>query len=414
MMRKAENVMLMLAFLTAFTLHLLLFSYSPIIPLVIKEMEISHAEAGLIFSISILAIIVLRIPWGFLSDYLGVTTTMRLAMVFVGVFSLLRGFSPNYYTLLASQLLLGVGFAAILPCLAKIVNEIFREKAGFATGIYVSGFPIGEIVGLGLASNLLLALHGDWRMVFQIFGVWSLVLTILWWRVDRRSPVKETLPGSRSAREIKNLISIKQVWILTGLCICSMGCYDTLLTWFPYILELKGMPSAEASITASIFPVGFLIAGPVVGTLSDKVGLRKPFIWILGLSSAVLIVFIPHFNQLSLWGAILLAGFTLSGILTLVLIISSEHPELSRFVGSAVGLVSSIGNIGSFLFPIIVGSLIDITSSPTPPLTVLAIISGATVILNLAIRETGRASVRQLSIRNRREQTRKGNIEAPA
>jgi len=390
MMRKSENVMIVLAFLTAFTLHLLLFSYSPIIPLVIKEMEISHAEAGLIFSISILAIIVLRIPWGFLSDYLGVTTTMKMAMVFVGVFSLLRGFSPNYFILLASQLFLGVGFAAILPCLAKIVNAMFRERAGFATGVYVSGFPIGELVGLGLASRLL-ALRGDWRMVFQIFGLWSLALTVLWWQVGRKSPLEQRPSDERSRREFKDIIGIKQIWILTGLCICSMGCYDTLLTWLPHMLELKGVPPTEASITASMFPVGFLLAGPVVGTLSDKVGLRKPFIWILGLSSAVLIVLIPQLTQLGLWGAILLAGFTLSGILTLVLVILSEHPGLSRFVGSAVGLVSSMGNIGSFLFPIVVGFLIDITGSPTPPLTVLAIISGATIMLDLAVTETGKA-----------------------
>ena len=391
-MRKAGNVMLVLAFLTAFTLHLLLFSYSPIIPLVIEEMGISHAEAGLIFSVSILAIIGLRIPWGFLSDRLGVKTTMKLAMVFVGVFSLLRGFSPNYYALLTSQLLLGVGFAAILPCLAKIVNLMFEEKAGVATGIYVSGFPIGELVGLGLASQLLLALNGDWRTVFKIFGVWSLILTVVWWQVDRKHLAKETL-DIPSGREIKDLIGIKQVWILSGLCICSMGCYDTLLTWFPRILELKGIPATEASITASIFPVGFLLAGPAVGMLSDKVGLRKPFIWILGLSSALLIVLVPHLTELSLWGTILLTGFTLSGILTLVLIISSEHPELSRFVGGAVGLVSSMGNIGSFLFPIIVGFLIDVTNSPAPPLIMLAIVSGATAILNLSIKETGRASI---------------------
>lgn len=380
--------MLIQAFLTAFTLHLLLFSYSPIIPLVIREMGISHAEAGFIFSICVLAVILLRIPWGFLSDRLGFTDTMRIAMVIIGVFSLLRGLSQNYYMLLASQLLLGVGFAAILPCLAKIVNVMFQGRTGLATGIYVAGFPIGELVGLSLTSHLLLTLQGNWRVVFQIFGAWSLVLTMLWWLVDRRPPVSQIHLNSQKWM-LRDLVRVKQLWILTGLCICSMGCYDTLLTWLPHILEIKGVPVVEASITASILPVGFLLSGPVIGTLSDKVGLRKPFIWILGFTSAISIMLIPYTMKAPLWGAILLVGFTLSGILTLVLVIPTEHHEVSRFVGGAVGIVSSMGNIGSFLFPIIVGSLIDITGSPTPPLIVLAIVSGAAVVLNLAVKETG-------------------------
>lgn len=169
------------------------------------------------------------------------------------------------------------------------------------------------------------------------------------------------------------------------------GGYDTILTWLPNILEIKGMPIMEVSITASILPLGFLISGPVIGTLSDRVGLRKPFIWILGAVSIVFIMLIPYTIQTLLWISILIVGFTLSGILTLILIIPTEHPEFSRFVGGAVGLISSMGNIGSFLFPVIVGFLIDLTGSLTPPLTVLAIISGATVILNLAVKETGKA-----------------------
>lgn len=384
------SIILVQAFLTAFTLHLLLFSYSPIIPLVIREMGITYAEAGFIFSICILAVILLRIPWGFIIDRIGFMATVKMAMILIGVFSLLRGFSQSYYTLLFSQLLLGAGFAAILPCLAKIVNVMFQDRAGFATGIYVAGFPAGELVGLGLTSYLLLALNGNWRIVFQIFGLWSLTLAVLWWLVDRRILIRKTYIDNHPKWRFKNLLKLKQLWILTGLCICSMGCYDTILAWLPSILEIKGIPAMEASITTSIFPLGFLLSGPVIGTLSDKIGLRKPFIWILGATSIIFIMLIPYTIRTLLWISILVVGFTLSGILTLTLIIPTEHSEFSGLVGGTVGLISSIGNIGSFLFPVIVGFLIDNTGSPAPPLILLAIISGVTTILNLAVKETGK------------------------
>ena len=385
-----KNNVLVVAFLTALTLHLLLFSYSPMIPLIIEEMEISHAEAGFIFSACIVAIIILRIPWGFLSDRLGFTATMKLAMLFIATFSLLRSFSTNYYTLMACQILLGVGFAAILPCLAKIVNVMFREKAGSATGIYASGFPAGEILGLSLTSQLLLSLNSDWKLVLRILGVWSAALTVLWWIMPKELPGQHRPPESQPVGPLRKLIKTRDVWILTGLCICSMGCYDTLLTWLLHMLMLKGIPSTEASLIASTFPLGFLVAGPVVGTLSDKVGLRKPFIWTLGLASALFTMLIPYATQLSLLGTVLLAGFALSGILTIALAIPAEHPEMSRSAGGVVGLVFSVGNIGTLLFPIIVGFLIDITGSPTPPLMALAVICAASVLLGLGISETAR------------------------
>jgi len=389
----AGNIVLIQSFLTAFTLHLLLFSYSPVIPLIIREMGISYVEAGFIFSICILAVIVLRIPWGFLIDRIGFIATMKIAMMLIGVFSLIRGFSPSYHTLLVSQLLLGAGFAAILPCLAKIVNVMFQEKAGFATGVYVAGFPTGELAGLGLTYYLIPNL--GWRKVFQMFGVWSLAVALLWWIVDMRVSVKQIYLKNQPTPSLKSLVKLKQLWILVGLCVCSMGCYDTILTWLPSILEIKEVPVIEASIATSIFPLGFLLSGPIIGTLSDNLGLRKPFIWILGATSIVFMLLIPYTIQTPLWISILIVGFTLSGILTLVLIIPTEHPELSELVGGAVGLISSIGNVGSFLFPIAVGFLIDTTGSAAPPLIFLAAISGIAVILSLTVRETGKAK-RQL------------------
>lgn len=121
-------IMLALAFFTAFELHLLLFSYSPLVSEIKLEMGLSETQAGFIFSMCILTLVLLRIPWGLLSDRIGPTATLRLATTIIGIFGLLRGFAINYETLLVYQLLLGAGFAAILPCLPKLVDAWFHKK----------------------------------------------------------------------------------------------------------------------------------------------------------------------------------------------------------------------------------------------------------------------------------------------
>lgn len=385
-----------MAFLTAFELHLLLFSYSPLISQIKLEMELSDTQAGLIFSMSILTLVLLRIPWGLLSDRIGFSTTLRLATTIMAVFGFLRGFAINYETLLVYQLLLGTGFAAILPCLPKLVEVWFPKKVGPTTGVYVAGFPIGEMVGLSFTPYLLASM-GNWRNVFHVYGIAGLILTILWWtlakepKISRREDLAHKLTPTTSLKgEFSSVLRMKEVWILTGLCICAMGCYDTIVTWLPRMLGLKNISPEIAGFIASMMPLGFLLAGPTIGTFSDGIGLRRPFIWILGFASGPVILAIGMFSDAPLWVAIFLAGFCTSGILTLVLIIPTELPEVTRLVASSVGVISSLGNIGPFLFPIAVGYLKDTTGSFLPATAMLATIAEATVILGLLMRETGR------------------------
>lgn len=388
--------MLALAFLTAFELHFLLFSYSPLRSEIRLEMELSDAQAGLIFSMCILPLILLRIPWGLLSDRIGSVATLRLATAFTGVFGLLRSFAMTYEMLLIFQLLLGVGFASILPCLSKLVDTWFQKKAGFATGVYVAGFPVGEIAALSLTPFLLVSIY-NWRDVFFIYGVLGLILTALWWTVAKEPArrmdeafMHKAASDKPLKEEVASLLRVKEVWILTGLCISAMGCYDTLVVSLPDMLKLEGISPEIAGLMAAMLPLGFLLAGPAVGSLSDQIGLRRPFLWVLGLVSGPVILAIAMSSGIPLWVTIFLAGFCTAGIVTLVLVIPTELPKVAHLVASSVGLISSLGNIGPFLFPIAVGYLKDTTGSFLPAMVMLAVIAEITLILGLLMRETGR------------------------
>lgn len=388
--------LLSLALLTAFELHLLLFSYSQLASEIRTEMGLPHAQANLLFSASILALILLRVPWGLLSDRVGISAAFKLATGLMGVFGLLRGLAVNYETLFVTQLLLGVGLAAVLPCLSKLVEGWFRGEAGLATGVYVAGFPLGEMAALSLTPWVLGAVHG-WRGVFTLYGAFGLLISALWWALAKEPQMRTVwgeargvASGAPNRVEFSRLFRVREVWVLTGLCVCAMGCYDTLVASLPEVLRHGGIPPETAGLMASMLPLGFLLAGPTVGTLSDRLGLRRPFLWVLGLVGGPAIVAIVLLSDLPQWLATFAAGFCTTGVITLILVIPAEHPELSRLVGSSVGLISSLGNIGPFLFPIAVGYLKDTTGSFLPAMAMLAVIAEITLILGLVMRETGR------------------------
>lgn len=400
---RLATLMLILAFLTSLTVHLLLFSYSQLKESIILEMQLTYAEAGFIFSISILALILLRIPWGLAIDRLGSRVSLGLALTLLGIFGLLRGFAVNFETLLLFQLFLGVGFAATMPCFPKLVSAWFPpEKTGFAIGVTISGYAIGDIIGLSATPYLLTAL-GSWRNVFFVYGFWALILTGVWWVLAKEPeqnlgtrPVLKADTSSSVTENFAMLLRVKQVWLLTGLYLCAAACYDTLLIWLPSMFVAEGVQSVTAGLVTSMLPLGFLLASFAVGSLSDKVGLRKPFLLVLGVVSGPAIYAAGSLTGPAVWFFVFVVGLSTIGVLTLVLTIPVELSPTAMSVGSAIGIISSIGNLGSFFMPTVVGQIRDVTGSFLWSVLILAVLGELMLILGLPITETGKKRQRSL------------------
>jgi len=402
-------LMLILAFLTSLTMHLLLFSYSQLKETIILEMRLTYAEAGFIFSMSVLALIILRVPWGIVIDRLGARKAAGLALTLLGVFGVLRGFAVNYETLLLFQLFLGVGFAAVMPCLPKLVAEWFpSEKAGFAIGVSISGYAIGDVIALS-ATPYLLTLFGSWRNVFYAYGIWALILTVIWWILAREpSQNYETRQSFDvySYSSLKNFVAlfkIKQIWLLSGLYLAAGTCYDTILIWLPSILETEGVELVAVGLITSMLPLGFLVASFAVGALSDRVGLRKPFILLLGLVSGPAIYATGVLRGPVLWFLAFLIGLCTIGVLTIVLTMPVELPETAHLVGSALGLIASVGNLGSFFMPTVVGRIRDVTGNFLWSMLILAILGELMFILGLPLIETGRKKTEKYGLTSAHE-----------
>jgi cyanate permease len=389
-------VMLILAFFSSLTLHLLLFSYSQLKEAISLEMNLSYAEMGFIFSVSVLALVVLRIPWGLVIDRIGFKASLGIALTLIGISGTLRGFASNYATLLLFQLLLGIGFAAIMPCMPKIISSWFRQEAtGFAIGTAISGFAIGDIIGLSATPYLLTHLNG-WRNVFFLYGFWAILVACLWWvlaKENKSQSMSSVLTENHNISIKKNftrLLGVKQLWLLTGIYFCASVCYDTFLLWFPSILDAVGISMINAGLITSMLPLGFIFASFIIGSLSDRIGLRKPFIIFLSLISGPVIYAAGTLQGLAVWFLAFILGFCTIGVLTLVITVPVELEHTAASVGSAIGIISSFGNFGSFLMPTVVGLIKDVTGSFLGSIVLLAVFGEFMLFLGLALTETGR------------------------
>lgn len=349
------RVMLLFAFTIAFLLHLLAFATAPMVTVVMKEMGLSHADFGVIYSAIMVSFVVFRIPWGLISDRIGYQKALRVALPLAAAAAVLRAVSPSYTILLLSQFCLGLGLAAVFPCLALIVKEWSPSRAyGVSTGIYMSGFAVGNATALGLTPHLLEIMV--WRGVLLVYGGLAIVVSGLWWRFAR-SAAKGT--SEFQVRNFAGVLKDRYVWALLLLMIASMGSYDTLATWLPKVLETRELNK----MLASLLPLGFLLAGPTVGLVWDRFRNRKTIVTLLGGMAAVAIMGISYAPGSLLPLCIFLTGFATTGAVTPILAVAIEHERLSASLGGVVGFVTSLANVGPLVMVAVFGFLIDITST---------------------------------------------------
>jgi CP family cyanate transporter-like MFS transporter len=370
--------MLVLSFSIAFLLHFLLFSTAPMVTAIMAEMGLTHADFGVVFSMIVVSLVLFRLPWGLLGDRIGYLNAFRIALPISAAFAVLRALSSGYPTLLLSQFFLGVGLAVVLPCLPLVVREWAPERPGLATGIYISGFAAGNASALGLTPPLLEMMN--WRDVLLIYSGLAISVSLLWW-ILARSRVKST--SELQLRSFTRILKDKYVWVLLLFMMAAMGSYDTLTTWLPKVLELKGLDPA----LASLLPLGFFLAGPAIGLISDRFANMRVLIALLGIIAAISIIGINYAPFPLLLLGIFLIGFTTIGVLTISLAVPARHPRLSPVAASVVGLTSSLGNAGSLVMPVLFGFLIDVTGTFHASIFAVAALAGVTLVIGSRMSE---------------------------
>lgn len=159
------------------------------VTIMMAEMNLSHAEFGFIFSVAMASVVLFRIPWGVIDDKVGYLNALRLVLPLVAAAAVLRAFSTGYVTLLLSQFGLGLGLAAILPCLPLLVKEWAPKATGTATGVYMSGFAAGNATALGLTPHLMEMM--SWKTVLMVYGGLAVLVSGLWWALAQ-SNIKAT------------------------------------------------------------------------------------------------------------------------------------------------------------------------------------------------------------------------------
>jgi FSR family fosmidomycin resistance protein-like MFS transporter len=328
-----------------------------VLPLVMKDFDLSYAAAGAIITLSTVLMASLQAVSGYVADRTNRITFLFMGLSTLSIGTILVSFSTNYIQLLAFQCLAGIGASIYHPIGYSLLSDVF--ESGNRGKILGLGSASGDMaVPVAFASSGFLALVLGWRNIFRVWGLVTAIVAIIM-PLILTEPRKGKLYSitSRSVKKVATtLIPTIIVMGLAGACyriICSFT--TTYLTTFGLSIELANIVTALMMIIGAVGAV-------VEGTLADKLGERSIILFTMVMLSALsaisanvgnvflvsIIICISGFALLGVWPPLysVIAGFTSLGarafIYGLVFAIAwgfgSPFPYISGFCADIFGL----------------------------------------------------------------------------
>jgi sugar phosphate permease len=304
---------------------------------------------------------VMQIPTGVLVDTMGPRRVAVIGGLIGGIGSILFGMADTLAMASVGRLLVGLGVSVMFIAMLKLNAVWFHDRHfGTVTGVTIL---VGNSGSLLAAAPLAWALgFVSWRIVFIAVGVFSLLLALLSWWFVRNHPGEAGLP---SLRELDGkaahpphaghwydglLIVLKNRATWPGLWV-NMGIAGSLFAFgglwaVPYLRDVYGMDRATATNHTTLLLAGFAIGAFFIGTLSDRIGRRKPVMVVAALLWCL--CWLPLLGGMALPGGTSYLLFLLMGLaapgFTLSWACAKEvnPPALS-------GMATSVVNVGAFL-----------------------------------------------------------------
>jgi MFS family permease len=367
------------------------------LPVLFKEisddLSLDLVQIGTIWGISNLAGVFVSIIAGLLSDRFGVKLVLSVICVLSGITGALRGISNSYPILITTVFINGI-FRMIIPVtVTKTVGIWFKNKnLGLAMGITAMGIGLGLTLGSMISSTVLSPLLGGWRNVMYFLGAIAVAMGILWilfgrepYHVDPNYATSNAVPFRQA---LSKLIRNKALWLLGLMLLFRTGSIMSVAGYLPLYLRGQGWEAASADGTlAAFFAVSTLCAIPL-SFLSDRLGLRKPIIYLALTVTLICISLIPVVEGGMIWVLILLTGIFFDGSMSITMAMLLETEGVGyTYSGTAIGIVFTLQQLGNVALPPL-GNSFASDNHPGIPFFFWASLSVLALIMLILTKET--------------------------
>jgi len=273
--------------------HWIAATFYLLLPFITRDLGLSYTEAGLLVTCFYVSSAAANLPSGSVVDLTGRRILIQAIALIGGAAGLFAvGMASTYLALAVAVTLIGATNMLWHPAAISYLSGHLPKNRGYALSIHALGANLGDAVAPLVAGWMLLTM--TWHGTAQFNALSGILVAALLLLVLNGGDTQAKAEAKKT--DLRTYLSStwtafrkREVWTL-----CMMGGMRSmmqggLLVFLPLYLadELKLNPF-WMGISLMLLQLGGVIAAPIAGILSDRIG-RRPIV-LAGMSSTTILV----------------------------------------------------------------------------------------------------------------------------
>ena len=356
---------------------------SPVLPRFAESLGATPELIGIIVAASTVTGVLFKLPAGALSDLLGRRRVMLLGAVFFAVPPFIYPVVEDAGALLVLRFVHGFATAIFAPVASAYVAGLGEAARGARLGWFSSANDLGATAG-PLIGGLILYATASFTVSYLlvgVLGVLALGMALLVPETETKTTQAESSLRARAAEfrdGLRDVLSTPAVLVAAAVEATMYLGFGAFLGFLPLYARTVGLNDGAIAVVLAVQLTIALLAKPLTGNLSDRLG-RKPVI-VLGLfASAAALPLI--FRMTSFAGLVAVVPLLGLGVAAVTPATNALIADLvaARRLGTGMGVFGTIWDIGEAAGPILAGILIG-QIGYQPAFDVIAAITAAVAV----------------------------------
>lgn len=353
-----------------------------------EELDLSDETMGWALGAFFFTYAAMQIPSGWLVDRWGSRASLALFVAFCALATGFTAAALGLATLMAARLALGAGQAGIFPAATGTLAKWFpKTERALASGWLTGFMSLGGVIATALTGWLLASM--TWRWVFAVYALPGAAWTAVFYFWFRNRPDEHRSVSAAELLVIRGgaegaaqhaaavamplertpwlgLLASPSMWLIAWQQFFRAAGYIFFGTWYPkFLQQVYGVSVEQAGWLTSIPLAAVVVGSPLGGMISDRLLertgsraiSRKATAFVSMMTCGALFFAAAYQPRYDVAVALIAAAAffaALPGPVAYAITIDMG----GRHVGTVFSVMNMAGNIGAFVFPIVVGRMV--------------------------------------------------------
>ncbi|WP_211330782.1 MFS transporter [Halalkalicoccus subterraneus] len=331
--------------------------YPALLPHLRDAYGLTLATAGLLLTVLWVAYACGQLPGGILADWVGERLLLIASSLLAATMLALVVLANSALVLFAATALFGLGTALYGVSRFTILNEIYPEQIGTATGVTLAAGDLGNAIMPPTAGFVAVAV--TWQYSFGIaVPLFVLAAIGLWSTLPRPESRTTTLRESLALDGVVSTLLQPAVLRGTVLLMLWSVIMQAFIGFYPtYLIDEKGLATQLSTVLfGAFFALGILMK-PIAGRAYDRVGVQLPLLAIMS-TTCLALVALPFVHDVWLLVPLTALASSILGFETIVISdLTRRLPDGTR--GTNLGALRTVYIGLGALSPVLFGAVAD-------------------------------------------------------